>query len=139
PLLYASPNVETQYYLVRLNLGSPTFMRAPGESTGTFALESAMDELAYALHMDPIDLRLKNYAEQDPQSGRPWCSKSLRECYSIGAEQFGWSRRPREPRAMRDGRWLVGWGMATATYPARTSPAGATARLMPDGTVDVQA
>ncbi|HEX3866200.1 MAG TPA: xanthine dehydrogenase family protein molybdopterin-binding subunit [Gemmatimonadaceae bacterium] len=138
-MLYASPNLETSYDLKRLNVGSPTFMRAPGESTGTFALESAMDELAYALRMDPIALRLKNYAEHDEESGRPWSSKSLRECYSVGAEQFGWSKRTPAPRSMRDGRWLVGWGMATATYPARTAAAGATATLMADGTVVVRA
>jgi xanthine dehydrogenase YagR molybdenum-binding subunit len=138
-MLYAVPNLETQYDLVKLNVGSPTFMRAPGESSGTFALESAMDELAYALKMDPIALRLRNYAEQDPESGRPWSSKSLRECYSLGAEKFGWSKRTAEPRSMRNGKWLVGYGMATATYPARRSAAGTTARLLPDGTIDVRA
>ncbi|HZI40502.1 MAG TPA: xanthine dehydrogenase family protein molybdopterin-binding subunit [Gemmatimonadaceae bacterium] len=138
-LLYACPNVETQYDLVRVNVGSPTFMRAPGESTGTFALESAMDELAYALGMDPVALRLKNYAEQDPESGRPWSSKGLRECYASAAQRFGWSKRNPQPRSMRDGRWLVGWGMATATYPARRAPAGAIARMMPDGRVWVRA
>ena len=138
-LLYACPNCEAQYDLVRLNVGTPTFMRAPGESTGTYALESAMDELAYALKMDPVELRLKNYAETDPESGRPWSSKSLRECYASAAERFGWSRRNPEPRSMRDGRWLVGWGMATATYPARRVPAGAVARMVPDGRAFVRA
>ena len=138
-MLYDSPNLETVYDLVRLNVGSPTFMRAPGESSGTFALESAMDELAYALAMDPIDLRLKNYAEKDPESGHPWTSKSLRECYRLGAEKFGWSKRTPTPRSMRDGNVLVGSGMATATYPARRAAAGTTARLLPDGTFDVRA
>jgi len=82
---------------------------------------------------------LKNYAEHDPESGKPWSSKSLRACYELGAERFGWSRRPAAPRSMRDGRWLVGWGMATATYPARRAAAGATARMMPDGSVVVRA
>src|SRR5207237_1856969 len=86
-LLYACPNVETQYDLIRLNVGSPTFMRAPGESTGTYALESAMDELAYELSMDPVQLRLKNYADTDPESGKPWSSKSLRACYALAAER----------------------------------------------------
>jgi xanthine dehydrogenase YagR molybdenum-binding subunit len=110
-MLYASPNLETQYDLVRLNVGSPTFMRAPGESTGTFALESAMDELAYALKMDPIALRLKNYADKDPESGKPWSSKALGECYAVGADKFGWSKRSAEPRSMRDGSgwWVGGW------------------------------
>ena len=138
-MLYATPNLEAQYDLVRLNVGSPTFMRAPGESTGTFALESAMDELAYALGMDPVALRLKNDAEQDPESGKPWSSKGLRECYESAAQRFGWSSRNPEPRSMHDGRWLVGWGMATATYPARRAPAAAVARLMPDGRVWVRA
>ena len=138
-MLYACPNLETQYDLVRLNVGSPTFMRAPGETTGTFALESAMDELAVALRMDPVALRLANYAERDPESGRPWSSKGLRACYALAGERFGWSRRNPEPRATRDGRWLVGWGMATATYPARRSPASALARLLPDGRALVRA
>jgi xanthine dehydrogenase YagR molybdenum-binding subunit len=138
-LLYASPNLETQYDLVRLNVGSPTFMRAPGESSGTFAIESAMDELAYALGMDPVALRLKNYAETDPESGKPWSSKSLRECYRLAAERFGWSRRTPQPRSMRDGDALVGWGMATATYPARRNAAGCVARMIADGRVLVRA
>ena len=138
-LLYACPNVETQYDLVRLNVGSPTFMRAPGESTGTFALESAMDELAYELRMDPIALRLKNYAEQDPESGKPWSSKGLRQCYESAAQRFGWGNRNPQPRSMRNGRWLVGQGMATATYPARRGAAGATARMLPDGRAWVRA
>jgi xanthine dehydrogenase YagR molybdenum-binding subunit len=138
-MLYACPNVATSHRLVRLDIGTPTFQRAPGESTGTFALESAMDELAYALDMDPLALRLRNHADVDPESGKPWSSKSLRECYRQGAERFGWSRRDPAPRSLRDGRWLVGWGMATATYPARQSPSSAIARARPDGTVLVQA
>jgi xanthine dehydrogenase YagR molybdenum-binding subunit len=138
-MLYACPNLETEYDLVRLNVGTPTFMRAPGETTGTFALESAMDELAVALRMDPVALRLKNYAERDPETGRPWSSKGLRACYAQAAARFGWSRRNPEPRATRDGRWLVGWGMATATYPARRNPAGAVARMLPDGRAWVRA
>jgi xanthine dehydrogenase YagR molybdenum-binding subunit len=138
-LLYECANVETQYDLVRINVGSPTFMRAPGESTGTFAIECAMDELAYELKMDPVALRLKNYAEKDPETGRPWSSKGLRECYDSASQRFGWSKRNPEPRSMRDGRWLVGWGMATATYPARRAPASAAARMLPDGRAEVRA
>jgi xanthine dehydrogenase YagR molybdenum-binding subunit len=138
-MLYACPNVDTQHRLVRIDVGTPTFQRAPGESTGTFALESAMDELAVALDIDPLELRLRNYAEVDPQDNKPWSSKSLRACYAEGAKRFGWSRRTPRPRSMRDGRWLVGWGMATATYPAGQSPSSAVARLRPDGTVRVQA
>jgi xanthine dehydrogenase YagR molybdenum-binding subunit len=138
-MLYACPNLETEYDLVRLNVGSPTFMRAPGETTGTFALECALDELAIALTMDPVALRLKNYAERDPESNRPWSSKGLRECYALGAERFGWSRRNPAPRATREGRWLVGSGMASATYPARRNPATVTARMFPDGRARVRA
>jgi xanthine dehydrogenase YagR molybdenum-binding subunit len=134
-MLYACANVRTSHHLVRLNTGTPTFMRAPGEATGSFALESAMDELAYALDMDPVALRLKNYAEADPENGKPWSSKSLHDCYELGAERFGWAKRCARPRSMRDGDELVGYGMATATYPARRMPASAEVRLYGDGRV----
>ncbi|MFL5608863.1 MAG: xanthine dehydrogenase family protein molybdopterin-binding subunit [Gemmatimonadaceae bacterium] len=138
-MLYESPNIETTHRLVKLDLGAPTFQRAPGEAPGTFAIESAMDELAVSLGMDPVELRLKNYAEKDPESGREWSSKSLRECYRVGAERFGWSRRSREPGSMRDGNVLVGYGMATATYPTYRLPASASARLTLDGSNTVRA
>lgn len=138
-MLYACPNCDAEHALARLNLGTPTFMRAPGEASGTYALESAMDELAVALKMDPVALRLKNYAEHDPQSGKPWSSKSLRQCYAEGAERFGWAKRTPEPRSMTDGRWLVGYGMATATYPTHRSKADAVARILPDGRAWVRA
>jgi xanthine dehydrogenase YagR molybdenum-binding subunit len=138
-MLYASPNAVTDHAIVRLNVGSPTFMRAPGESSGTYALESAMDELAVALNMDPVALRLRNYAEHDPQSGKPWSSKSLRECYKVATDRFGWSKRNPQPRSMRDGNLLIGWGMATATYPARTAPASTAVRVLPDGSASVRA
>jgi xanthine dehydrogenase YagR molybdenum-binding subunit len=137
-MLYECANQQTTHRLAQRNIGTPTFMRAPGEATGTFALEMAMDELAYALKTDPLQLRLKNYAEKNPQDGKPWSSKSLRECYRIGAERFGWSRRTPAPGSMRDGNTLVGWGMATATYPANRRPASAMARILPDGTALVQ-
>jgi xanthine dehydrogenase YagR molybdenum-binding subunit len=131
--LYACPNIESKHRLVRLDIGTPTFMRAPGESSGSFALESAMDELAHALGIDPIELRLKNYAEKDPTEGTPFSSKSLRACYQRAAERFGWDKRSKKPR----NGMLVGAGMATATYPANMLPAEALARLLPDGTVEV--
>ncbi|MGF6259322.1 xanthine dehydrogenase YagR molybdenum-binding subunit [Paraburkholderia youngii] len=136
-MLYAVPNQVTTHRLVQLNVGTPTFMRAPGETTGSFALESAMDELAVALEMDPLALRLKNYADSDPQEHKPWSGKSLRECYQIGAEKFGWSRRSHTPRSMRNGNTLIGMGMATATYPANRSEASALAQILPDGTAVV--
>jgi xanthine dehydrogenase YagR molybdenum-binding subunit len=132
-MMYESPNQETSHRLARMNLGTPTFMRAPGEATGTFALESAMDELAYELNMDPLALRLKNYTERDSGKNLPWSSKSLRQCYEIGAERFGWKDRNPQPRSMKQGNKLVGWGMATATYPTNRSAGECSATLRLDG------
>jgi xanthine dehydrogenase YagR molybdenum-binding subunit len=132
-MMYESPNQETTHRLARMNRGTPTFMRAPGEASGSFALESAMDELAYELGMDPLELRLKNYTERDPGKDLPWSSKSLRQCYEIGAERFGWKERDPQPRSMRRGDKLVGWGMATATYPTNRSAGECSACLQPDG------
>jgi xanthine dehydrogenase YagR molybdenum-binding subunit len=137
-MLYASPTAHTKQILARTNQATPTFMRGPGESSGSFALESAMDELAYATQLDPIDLRLRNYAETDPSDGRAYSSKSLRECYRVGAQAFGWSQRTSEPRSMRAGRMLVGYGMATATYPTYRSGAAAQIRINSDGSASVQ-
>jgi xanthine dehydrogenase YagR molybdenum-binding subunit len=137
-MLYASDAIQTSQKLAALNLGVPTYMRAPGESSGSFALESALDELAYALNMDPVALRLQNYAEKDPEKDLPWSSKKLRECYQVAAERFGWARRTSAPGSMKAGRTLVGWGMATATYPARRLPAEAWASIQPDGTAIVR-
>jgi xanthine dehydrogenase YagR molybdenum-binding subunit len=136
-MLYASQAIETSQRLVPLTVGTPTFQRAPGESTGTFALEIAMDELAYKLSMDPIQLRLKNYAEKDPTSNKYFSSKHLRECYTRGAERFGWSRRNPQPRSTKQGHELIGWGMATATYPANRSAASARVQFEPTGRVTV--
>lgn len=133
-MLYATPNQATTHKLVKLDIGTPTFMRAPGETSGSFALESAMDEMAYQLNMDPLALRLKNYADMEPQEKKPWSEKSLRECYEKGAAKFGWSRRNPKPRSMQQGNTLIGWGMATATYPANRSEASAVVRILPDGT-----
>jgi xanthine dehydrogenase YagR molybdenum-binding subunit len=136
--LYACPSVATSHRLVRLNVGTPTFQRAPGEATGSFALECALDELAEAMGLDPVELRLRNFAERDPERGRPFSSNSLRECYRAGAERFGWSRRAPRPRSMQQEQWMVGYGMASATRPAKRSPAAARARLLPDGSAVVQ-
>ena len=134
---YAVDNMRAINPVVSLHLPSPTYMRAPGENPGMFAIESAMDELAYALKMDPLQLRLVNHADVSPEDGRPWSSKSLKECYAQAADRFGWAKRNPEPRSMRSGRDLIGWGMATATYPAHRSPASARAVVKPDGTVTV--
>jgi xanthine dehydrogenase YagR molybdenum-binding subunit len=136
-MLYASEQITTSHRLVRTTMATPTFMRAPGESPGMFALESALDELAYKLNMDPVALRLVNHADTDPESGKPWSSKSLKECYRAGAEKFGWSKRNPTPGSMKDGRTLIGWGMASATYPTYRMKGSAKASLLPDGTVQV--
>lgn len=136
--LYACPNVDVEQKLVRLNTGTPTFTRAPGFSSGSYALESAMDEMAYKLGLDPIDFRLRNYAEYDEHENRPWSSKSLRQCYEQGAAHFGWHRRNPRPASMRDGRYLIGYGMASAAYPAHFQPAAARAIMAADGSVRVQ-
>ncbi len=138
-MLYSCPNVVTSHQVVRIDIPTPTFQRAPGEATGTFALESAMDELAYASNLDPLELRVRNYAALDEQENRPFSSKQLMDCYRRGAERFGWSKRPAKPRSMRDGTSWIGWGMATATYPAYQRPSSARARISRDGSALVQA
>jgi xanthine dehydrogenase YagR molybdenum-binding subunit len=135
--VYACPNLYAALKIADTNLNTPTWMRAPGAVSGMFALECAMDELAYALEIDPLELRLLNYAEVDPESGRPFSSKALKECYRLGAEKFGWKDRKPEPRSMRDGRWLVGWGMATGVWGAFQTPATARITLRADGTAHV--
>ncbi len=137
-MIYQCENVETAHRLVALNIGKPTFMRAPGEASGSFALESAMDELAYALKLDPVELRLRNYAESDLHKGLPWSSNALKECYRVGAQKFGWEKRNPVPGSMKADGKLVGWGMATATYPTNRSPASAQAQIMADGTALVK-
>ena len=132
-MLYACDNISTTHRLVSVNQGLPTYMRAPGEAPGNFALESGMDELAVALNMDPIELRLRNYADADATSHKPFASKALRACYQQGAEAFGWKNRAPRPGSMRDGRVLIGMGMATSTYPTNRMAASASVRLSPDG------
>jgi xanthine dehydrogenase YagR molybdenum-binding subunit len=136
--LYACPNVGTRYRLAPLDSGTPTFMRGPGEASGIFALECAMDELAVQLGIDPVELRLRNEPEIDEGENRPFSSRSLSACYERAAERFGWARRDPRPRSMRDGRLLVGWGVASATYPAFRVQASARVRLLPDGTAEVE-
>ncbi len=132
--LYASPAIATSHEAVRADTGTPMFMRAPGEATGSIALESAIDEMAQACGMDPLAFRLKNYAEVEPISGKPFSSKALRECYRQGAERFGWQERALQPRQMRDrDGLLVGWGLGTATFPAVMFEGHARAVLRQDG------
>jgi xanthine dehydrogenase YagR molybdenum-binding subunit len=137
-VLYDAPAIEIGHTLYTVNVAQPSFMRAPGECPGTYAIESAMDELAYALKMDPLQLRLANESKNHPIKGVPWSTKHLRECFETGAEKFGWARRSPEPRSMRDGDLLVGWGVATATYPANKRVANANIELRADGTAVVR-
>ncbi|MFI6492515.1 xanthine dehydrogenase family protein molybdopterin-binding subunit [Streptomyces sp. NPDC050564] len=139
--IYACPNYEGVYELIRANIMTPTFMRAPGEASGMFALECAMDELAQQLGLDPVELRLRNHTDVDPNTGNPWSSDGFQECLRRGAERFGWQRRNPEPRSHRDGNWLIGYGMAAAGYPVYgpNNPQRARARIYADGSAVVQA
>lgn len=133
--LYASPAIAISHEAARLDCGTPLFMRAPGEAPGSLALESAIDEAAFACGMDPLAFRLANYAEVEPITGKPFSSKALRECYAQGAERFGWEMRTLEPRRMRDDAgFLVGWGMGTAVFPAVMFQGQARAVVRRDGT-----
>jgi xanthine dehydrogenase YagR molybdenum-binding subunit len=134
-MLYASETLSTNHRLVEMNLGMGTFQRAPGEATGTLAFEIALDELAEKLNMDPIQLRLANYAEEDPSKNLPWSSKHLRECYADAAERFNWARRKPTPGQVREGNKLIGYGMATATYGAGRGTSNAIVRILPSGRV----
>ncbi len=137
-MLYACPHVVTTHRLARLDVGTPSYMRAPGWASGTFALECAMDELAEAVGIDPLALRLRNYAERDAHVNRPWSTKALRDCYLLGAQRFGWGRRPLAAGSMRDGETLIGWGMATSVYPTHRDAASAVARVGSGGMVVVE-
>jgi xanthine dehydrogenase YagR molybdenum-binding subunit len=136
-LLYDSESLIASHNVVDLNLGMGTWMRAPGEATGSVGLEIALDELAEKLNIDPIQLRLINYAEKDPRQGLPWSSKHLRECYTQAAERFGWSKRTAKPGQQREGNKLIGYGMGTANYGAGRRPSSAVVRFLPNGRVYV--
>jgi xanthine dehydrogenase YagR molybdenum-binding subunit len=135
--LYKSPNSSFSHKLVHLDVSTPCDMRAPGAASGVCALECAMDELAVALKIDPIELRLRCYSDRDQSEDLPYTSKQLRECYARGAEAFGWSRRNPTPRAMRDGKELVGWGMATGVWEALQMPVAARSVLTANGHAEV--
>ncbi|MEI9898556.1 MAG: molybdopterin cofactor-binding domain-containing protein [Chthoniobacter sp.] len=137
-VLYACPAIAVEETVFPVNVATPTFMRAPGECPGTYALECAMDELAAELKIDPLTLRLTNHADAHPISDKPFSAKHLREAYQLGAEKFGWARRSAEPGSMKRDGLLIGWGMATATYPAYKMAADARIRLEANGAVRVQ-
>ena len=131
--MYACDNIRLGYQLVAQDRYTPIDMRAPGAAHGVHALEVAMDELAYELKMDPLDFRVANYAEKNPLEDKPFSSKELRQCYTLGAERFGWKGRPLEPRSMREGEELVGWGMATGMWDSLVMIARVSAVLHADG------
>ena len=136
-LLYKSAHAKYAHKLARLDLATPCDMRAPSATTAAYALECAMDELAAALKLDPLELRLRCYSERDQHSDRPYSSKSLRDCYRQGAEAFGWDKRSPEPRSMRDGTDLVGWGMATGVWEALQVPIAVRIVLTANGHAEV--
>ena len=137
PVMYAVPNLKLSQELAVMNVGTPTFMRAPGETPGMWALESAMDELAWLLKLDPVELRLRNETKEHQQKGLPFSAKHFADCLKVGAEQFGWQDRIMQPRSLtRDGK-LIGWGMAAATYPGLRGAASVKVRLLPDSTAHV--
>ena len=138
PILYACANASVNDRGVKLDIPAGTYMRAPGEASGTFGLETAMDELAYELGIDPLELRLRNHADVDPSNGKAWSSKSLKACYMQASERFGWSARSPKPGSMRKGNLRVGMGMATATYPSNFIPATARVSMDARGKARVQ-
>ncbi|WP_069164231.1 xanthine dehydrogenase family protein molybdopterin-binding subunit [Nocardia altamirensis] len=138
---YGIPHWEGRYRLIKGNTMTPTFMRGPGEASGMIALECAIDELAAQLGADPVQLRLRNHAAVDPESGNPWSSDGYPECLRLAAERFGWDGTDRTPGSRTDGDWLIGWGVGTAGYPVYEpgQPQRAHARLRSDGSLVVQA
>jgi xanthine dehydrogenase YagR molybdenum-binding subunit len=136
-ILYDAPNTNFEYELAKLDIYSPLDMRAPGAATGSFALESAVDEMAYAASLDPLDFRLRNYTYSDPTEKKPFSSKRLDDCYHEGAARFGWDQRNPEPRSMREGNMLVGWGVAAGCWDASMQKAAAKASLSADGHLTV--
>lgn len=136
--LYACPNVNTKYNIVPLDIATPTWMRGPGEATGSFALESALDELSYQLKIDPVELRIRNYAEKDPDSGKPFSSKFLKEAYALGADHIGWKNRKAEPGSVKENGWYVGYGMGGGMFGAYRDKATIKAVMKADGTLLLQ-
>jgi xanthine dehydrogenase YagR molybdenum-binding subunit len=136
--MYACPNVSTKYRLLELDVNTPTWMRGPGDATGMFALESAMDELAYAMKLDPLEIRLRNYADRDYERNLPWSAKGLKTCYELGAKKFGWDQRASEVRSMKRDGMLVGYGMASSLYGYHRHPSKARAIILANGSVMVQ-
>jgi len=136
--MYACPNVNTSYKLLPLNINTPTWMRGPGPATGCVALECALDELAYKLNIDPIELRMINHTDVNPVNNLPWSSKFLKECYQLGKEKIGWQNRPMVPGSLKDNGMLVGYGMAVGVFGAGRGQASVKGILKSDGTLLLQ-
>jgi xanthine dehydrogenase YagR molybdenum-binding subunit len=136
-LMYATPNFNSKHRVVPVNTVTPSALRAPGENPSAWAIESAIDELAYEVGLDPLEMRLLNYAEHDHHSNKPWSTRQLREAFAVGAERFGWAKRNPVPRSMRQGHHLIGWGVAAGMYPMRRTAGEAMVRVLANGTVEV--
>ncbi|UXN59360.1 xanthine dehydrogenase family protein molybdopterin-binding subunit [Phyllobacterium zundukense] len=136
-IMYAVPNFSSRQNIVPVNTVKPGALRAPGENPSAFGIECAIDELAYEVGIDPLDIRLLNYAEEDPHAKKPWSTRRLREAYAAGAEAFGWAKRSPGVRSMREGKQLIGYGVAAGTYPVRRTPGEAMVRILSNGTIEV--
>ncbi len=136
--MYDSPNVNTNYYVVPLDMGVPIWMRGPGEATGAFALESAIDEMAYALNMDPLEFRVKNDPEKDLAQNKPFSSKNVKEAYALGAEKIGWTNRKQQPGSNGDGSWKIGYGVSVGVFNAGRGKASVKGVLNTDGRLLLQ-
>ncbi|GAB2529408.1 xanthine dehydrogenase family protein molybdopterin-binding subunit [Rufibacter soli] len=137
-MMYTSPNVTTRYRILPLDISTPIWMRGPGEATGAFALESAIDEMAHAIGMDPLEFRLKNHTDKDPEKNLPWSTKYLTEAMQMGAERIGWNKRQLKPGSLKNGEWLVGYGMGVGTFGANRGRAKVKATLYADGNLVLQ-
>ena len=136
--LYACENVDTDYKVLPLDVSTPTWMRGPGEVTGCYALECALDELAYKLKMDPVELRIKNHADVNPENNLPWSTKYLKECYETGKEKIGWKNRPKIPGTLKENGMLVGYGMGSGVFGAGRNNASVRVILKADGNIILQ-
>ncbi len=136
-LMYATPNLSSRQNIVPVNTVLPSALRAPGENPSAYGIECAIDELAYEVGIDPLAIRLLNYAEEDPHAKKAWSTRQMREAYEQGAKAFGWAKRSHAPRSMRDGHHLIGWGVAAGTYPVRRTPGEALVRILENGRVEV--
>jgi len=137
-MMYTAPNVSTRYRILPMDVSTPIWMRGPGEATGAFALESALDEIAYKLNIDPLELRIINHTDQDPERNMPWSTKYLKECFKLGAEAIGWNKRPLKAGTLSDGPWKIGYGMAVGTFGANRRSAKVRAKLFANGSLLLQ-